>query len=110
MIGPGSLFTSVLAAVAVPGIARGHPRSSARSVYVANLRPQEPETEGYDVAAPRGRAGRPRGQRRRGGRRPAAISLGDLHPDRSSAAQLAKPNGLAHDPARLAAALSGLVG
>ena len=51
MIGPGSLFTSVLAAVAVPGIAEAVASAKAQVVYVCNLRPEIPETEGYDVAA-----------------------------------------------------------
>jgi uncharacterized cofD-like protein len=50
VIGPGSLFTSVLAAVAVKGIAEAVASSEAPVVYVCNLRPQIPETEGYDVA------------------------------------------------------------
>jgi uncharacterized cofD-like protein len=50
VIGPGSLFTSVLAAVAVHGIAEAVAQSDAQVVYVCNLRPQVPETEGYDVA------------------------------------------------------------
>src|SRR5208282_2789141 len=51
VIGPGSLFTSVLAAVVVDGIAEAVASSKAQVVYVCNLRPQIPETEGYDVAA-----------------------------------------------------------
>jgi uncharacterized cofD-like protein len=51
VIGPGSLFTSVLAAVSVHGIADAVARSDAQVVYVCNLRPQVPETEDYDVAA-----------------------------------------------------------
>jgi uncharacterized cofD-like protein len=51
VIGPGSLFTSVLAAVAVKGIAEAVASSKAQVVYVCNLRPQVPETEGYDLAA-----------------------------------------------------------
>jgi uncharacterized cofD-like protein len=51
VIGPGSLFTSVLAAVAVGGIAEAVASSKAQVAYVCNLRPQVPETEGYDVAA-----------------------------------------------------------
>ena len=50
VIGPGSLFTSVLAAVAVPAITEAIAAARARTVYVCNLRPQVPETEGYDVA------------------------------------------------------------
>jgi uncharacterized cofD-like protein len=51
VIGPGSLFTSVLAAVAVAGIAEAVATSKAQVVYVCNLHPEIPETEGYDVAA-----------------------------------------------------------
>jgi uncharacterized cofD-like protein len=50
VIGPGSLFTSVLAAAAVQGIADAVARSAAQVVYVCNLRPQPPETAGFDVA------------------------------------------------------------
>jgi uncharacterized cofD-like protein len=51
LIGPGSHFTSVLAAVAVEGIADAVSRSRGQRVYVCNLRPQQPETAGFDVAA-----------------------------------------------------------
>jgi uncharacterized cofD-like protein len=51
VIGPGSLFTSVLAAVAVQGIAEAIAAGHAQVVYVCNLRPQVPETQDYDVAA-----------------------------------------------------------
>jgi uncharacterized cofD-like protein len=51
VIGPGSLFTSVLAAVAVQGIAEAVASSAAQVVYVCNLHPEVPETEGYDVMA-----------------------------------------------------------
>ena len=51
VIGPGSLFTSVLAAAAVEGIAEALARSRGQRVYVCNLRPQQPETAGFDVAA-----------------------------------------------------------
>jgi uncharacterized cofD-like protein len=50
VIGPGSLFTSVLAVCVVPGILEAlHARSGGR-VYVCNLRPQLPETAGFDDA------------------------------------------------------------
>ena len=49
VIGPGSLFTSVLAAVVVPAITDALRQTGARKVYVANLRPQVPETAGYSV-------------------------------------------------------------
>jgi uncharacterized cofD-like protein len=51
VIGPGSHFTSVLAAAAVEGIADAVARSRGQRVYVCNLRPQVPETAGFDVAA-----------------------------------------------------------
>ena len=51
VIGPGSLFTSLLAAAAVKGIADAVSRSRGQRVYVCNLRPQQPETAGFDVAA-----------------------------------------------------------
>jgi uncharacterized cofD-like protein len=51
VIGPGSLFTSVLAAVSVQEIAEAVDSTKAQVVYVCNLRPQVPETEEYDVAA-----------------------------------------------------------
>jgi uncharacterized cofD-like protein len=50
VIGPGSLFTSVLAAVAVGGIAEAVASTKAQVVYVCNLRPEVCETEGFDVA------------------------------------------------------------
>jgi uncharacterized cofD-like protein len=54
VIGPGSLFTSVLAAVAVGGIAdavaAAKDSTKAQVVYVCNLHPEIPETEGFDVA------------------------------------------------------------
>jgi uncharacterized cofD-like protein len=50
VLGPGSLFTSVLAACVVPGIRESLHQARAKRVYVANLREQLPETAGFDVA------------------------------------------------------------
>jgi uncharacterized cofD-like protein len=50
VLGPGSLFTSVLAVVAVPALGEAIAASQAPLVYVCNLRPAE-ETAGFDVAA-----------------------------------------------------------
>jgi uncharacterized cofD-like protein len=47
VIGPGSLYTSVLAACVVPDINRALATSPATKIYVANLRPEEPETAGF---------------------------------------------------------------
>lgn len=51
VIGPGSLYTSVLAACCVPALRHAIAVTKAQRVYVANLREQLPETAGYDVAA-----------------------------------------------------------
>jgi uncharacterized cofD-like protein len=50
VVGPGSLFTSVLAVVAVPAIREALAAAPGRTVYVCNLRPQVPETADFDVA------------------------------------------------------------
>lgn len=108
VLGPGSLFTSVLAAVAVPAIGRALQETSALKVYVCNLRPSA-ETDGFDVAA-----------------HVEALAAHGIEPDvvlydpctisgvdgehRYVAAPLADPDGLAHDPDRLARALAALVG
>jgi len=47
VLGPGSLFTSVLAAAVVPAVAEALAETTAQRVFVANLRPQVPETEGF---------------------------------------------------------------
>ncbi len=49
VIGPGSLYTSVIAALAVPGIADAVNRSRAKLVAVANLITQDAETLGMDA-------------------------------------------------------------
>ncbi len=49
VIGPGSLFTSVIAACVVPGITQALAGTNAIKVYVANLLPQSPETGGFTL-------------------------------------------------------------
>jgi uncharacterized cofD-like protein len=109
VIGPGSLFTSVLAAVAVRGIAEAVASAKAQVIYVCNLQPEIPETEGYDVAA-----------------HVAALARHDVAIDvvlcdsipgmgvgSTDAAvhdvRLTGNNTLVHSPVRLAQALSGLL-
>ncbi len=109
LLGPGSLFTSVLAAVAVPAIREGIDRSTATRVYICNLRPQDPETASFDVAM----------------HVDALVAHGitvdvvvcDLSGIEAGSpsvplvdAALARPNGLAHDPAKLASTLVDLLG
>jgi uncharacterized cofD-like protein len=48
--GPGSLYTSVLPNLLVPGVAQAVAASPARKVYVCNVATQRGETEGYTVA------------------------------------------------------------
>lgn len=50
VLGPGSLYTSVLAAAVSPGLIEAIEKSSAPLVYVCNLRPQPGESQGYTVA------------------------------------------------------------
>jgi uncharacterized cofD-like protein len=91
VIGPGSLYTSVLAALAVPGIRDAVARSRAPVVYVCNLRPQIPETGGFAPSA-----------------YVDALHDHGVEPDVVIADPgLARADGRAHDPGRLAEALLG---
>jgi uncharacterized cofD-like protein len=107
VLGPGSLYTSVLAAAVVGDVRKALGDTSARVAYVGNLRAEGAETRGYDLAA-----------------HLAALRRHGIHPDVAVAHEgalalgdpglpvatgdLAGPDGLAHDPARLGAALAGL--
>ncbi len=51
VIGPGSLYTSVLPNLLVPDLARALAAAPAPKVYVCNVATQAGETEGYDVDA-----------------------------------------------------------
>jgi uncharacterized cofD-like protein len=109
VIGPGSLYTSVLAALAGKGIREALSRCDGQKVYVANLHPQTGETEGYDVADHLA-ALRAHGIE-------VDVVLADTSGIRLGAVgvravtkALAKSGGLAHDPLRLAEALQGLLG
>lgn len=50
LLGPGSLYTSVLPNLLIPEIARAIARSKAPRVYIANLMTQPGETTGYRLA------------------------------------------------------------
>lgn len=50
VLGPGSLYTSVLAAAVVPGVPDTLRAIDAPVIYVCNLHPQRHETNGYGVA------------------------------------------------------------
>ncbi|MBN2624090.1 MAG: uridine diphosphate-N-acetylglucosamine-binding protein YvcK [Acidimicrobiales bacterium] len=110
VLGPGSLYTSVLAAAVVDGVRDALKRSSGRRVYVCNVRAELGETRGYDVAAHIDALQRhgidpdvvlaQRGALPLG--RPAGVDVVE--------ADLVRPHGLAHDPELLGAALERLVG
>jgi uncharacterized cofD-like protein len=50
VLGPGSLYTSLMAVLVVPGIADAINQASARLTYVSNLYTQDGETLGMDAA------------------------------------------------------------
>ena len=108
IIGPGSLYTSVLAAVVVPGLKEALHKCGAQRVYVCNLRPQAPEAAGYDVAD------HVAALEAHGVEVDAVlcdssgISLGKMS-KRCVDIFLAKENGLAHDSGKLAVALRDLL-
>jgi uncharacterized cofD-like protein len=107
VIGPGSLFTSVLAALCVGGIREALRAARGRRIYVANLGGQPHETAGYDV-------GRHLEVLAAHGVEvdvvladTARIALGSTSQDWPViATPLAAPNGREHDPGLLAAALA----
>jgi uncharacterized cofD-like protein len=109
VLGPGSLFTSVLAAVMVEDLREAIAATSAQRVYVCNLRAEAAETRGYDVA-------RHVAVLRDHGVDPDVVlvqahgqlDLGEVDVD-VVVADLARPHGRSHDSDRLAATLAGLL-
>jgi uncharacterized cofD-like protein len=108
VLGPGSLYTSVLAAALAGGVRESLAGSPGRRVYVCNLRAEAGETRGYDVAA-HVAALRRHGVvpdvvlAQRGG-----LQWGDVGVPVVEA-EIARRDGLAHDPFLLGAALADLV-
>ena len=110
IVGPGSLFTSVLAVVAVHDIRCALADAAAPLVYLANLRTAD-ETAGFDVAGHLEAL-------RAHGLEPdvvvvdtAAIELGAVDADmRVVEADLTDRDTAGHDPAKLARVLADLVG
>jgi uncharacterized cofD-like protein len=108
VIGPGSLYTSVLAVLAVPALREAVAGRTGGRVYVCNLRPQTPETAGFDAAA------HVAALEAHGVvpdvvvHDPDAIPLGEIGIP-VVPASVARDDGLAHDPALLAAVLAVLL-
>lgn len=127
VLGPGSLFTSVLAVCAVPAIREALAERRHGRVYVCNLDHQIPETAGLGaddhvaaleehgvvvdtvVCDPASQVGQPSAAGPAGVDGPGAglrtVAGWELVP-----ASLANPNGHSHDPARLGVVLRGLAG
>ncbi len=114
VIAPGSLYTSTLPVVCVPGIAAALAETRGSVVQVSNLRPQIPETEGLDatdhlVAVLEHGARVDRFVYQRDGvlaadeERIAALGV------EAVPATVAATSLLVHDPVRLAEALQGLL-
>jgi uncharacterized cofD-like protein len=113
VLGPGSLYTSVLAAAVVDDVRGGIADSRGRVVYVCNLRAEGTETFGYDVAD------HVRALRRHGiapdvvVTQAGGLPLGDLGELGAGVelvrADVARPPGVAHDGAKLAGVLAALV-
>ena len=108
VLGPGSLFASVLSAAAIPAIRAAIAGTTARSVFVCNLRADEPGVKGFDV-------GHHLGVLTAHGVRidtvvtqQGALALGDTGDVEVVTADIDRPHGLAHDAALLGAVLARL--
>jgi uncharacterized cofD-like protein len=107
VIGPGSLYTSVLAAAVVEDVREALKQTPGRRVYVCNVQAEAGETRGYDVAAHVDAL-------RRHGIEPDVVLVqrGALPRGYVAAevreADIVRPHGLAHDPEKLAKVLRTL--
>jgi uncharacterized cofD-like protein len=109
VLGPGSVYTSILAAALVDDIRTAVATAPGQRVYVCNLEPEHRETEGYDVAA------HVDALRRHGVvpdvvlvDRDCRIPLGDVAIP-VARADLAERGAPVHDSSKLATALSALL-
>ena len=109
VLGPGSLYTSVLSAAIAADVREAIAATTAERVYVCNLRAERAETRGYDAL-----------------RHVEALQAHGVEPDvvlvhaevatdlrvdpgiKTVTADLARPHGLAHDSVKLGAALAAM--
>lgn len=110
ILGPGSLFTSVLAAMAAPALLQALATTHARRVYVCNLGAQVPEAAGYDAA------GHVEALLAHGVEVDAVLCDPRFSPPPGvrlavpvHVRDVARDDGRGHDPARLASALADLL-
>jgi uncharacterized cofD-like protein len=110
LLGPGSLYTSVLAVAAVPALREALASARAPKVYICNLRAAG-ETVGFDVAAHLDALVAHGVEPDVVLHDPARLASGLADPDgRFVGADLASSTTDGHDPAKLARALADLVG
>jgi 2-phospho-L-lactate transferase/gluconeogenesis factor (CofD/UPF0052 family) len=107
VLGPGSLYTSVLAAAVVDDVRDALKRSPGRTVYVCNVRAEAGETRAYDVAAHVGALGRHGIEPDVVVAQRGALAVGDPVVEVVEA-DVVRPHGLAHDPALLGDVLARL--
>jgi uncharacterized cofD-like protein len=114
VLGPGSLFTSLLPNLLVPGLAAALAGASARTVLVANLREQPGETEGMSlrahVEALAAHVPTLRIDTVLADPDSALGATGWTGGPPVQAVRLAGPRGISHDPQLLAGALADLLG
>jgi uncharacterized cofD-like protein len=111
VLGPGSLFTSVIPPLLVPGVREALERTAARRIFVANLAPQVAETRHLDLD------GHIKAFLDHGGRADVVLydpdgAIGELRSRRipAVAASVHDPvNPFCHHPERLAAAILELM-
>lgn len=108
VLGPGSLYTSVLAAAVVGDLRRALADSPARVVYVGNLRAEGTETGGYDLSDHLAALGR-HGVEPHVAVADSAVAVGAC-PVPVVSAPVASADGSAHDPELLGEVLLDLVG
>ena len=109
VLGPGSFHTSVLAAAVVPGVRDAIAAGHARRILIANLRADEPEVAGFDVAR------HVHALRAHGIPVDAVVvqegslPVGDVGDLEVVVADIDRPHGLAHDADLLGAVLATLL-
>jgi uncharacterized cofD-like protein len=108
VLGPGSLYTSVLAAAAVDDLREAVKQAPGRRVYVCNVRAEAGETRGYDVAAHVDALRRHNIEPDVVLAQRGALPRGDVGAEVVEA-DVVRPHGMAHDAAKLGDALRTLV-